>query len=251
MQTRQTHQPDTSRRLTWQTALRALLCVLAILAVWAAANACRRAAANRLIRRFEQGDRSRYADSQRLTREELAQYGVGDPARGRFVRCDLDGDGVDELLWNEPDHPLSGLGDTTRVQGIFACWNGAVSCIDLDLNDNTEYLFLGKGGSLVYTEPYYGTYEYENYDCVTLGPDRRFYPLYRLEIYNIYSMEELPGNWKEVHPDMAQPGIYCKKITPAGEGSAAEETTLSIAEFKAEYEALTGFAYESSDMFPI
>lgn len=123
--------------------------------------------------------------------------------------------------------------------------------------DCTEYLFLGKSGSLIYTAPYYGTYEYENYDCVTLGPNRRFYPLFRLEIYNIYSMDELPDDWNELHPDMTQPGIYCKKITkvtwnlPTGDESEGEETALSIAEFKAEYEALIGFAYESSYMFPI
>lgn len=244
-----TRRPETNRRFMRRTAL---LAGLAVLAAFLFAAAARRRAAdpNELIRRFEGGDHSCYADSRWLTHEELAQYSVGDPARGSFMRCDLDGDGVDELLWNDLTL-LPGMPDTTRIKGIFTCKNGAVSCIFLDLNDSSEFLFLGQSGRLVYTAPNYGTYLYENYDCVTFTPNGQYCPLYRLEIYNIYSMEEVNPNWGEIHPNMTQPGIYCKKVTRTsayGEVFAGEEAALTLDEFKDEYQALTGFAYESSAM---
>lgn len=127
-----------------------------------------------------------------------------------WIYYDLNEDGQDELILQEK----ASVADTRmkRIIGIFAEQRGQVLVIVWDVVDMGAFYYL-LNNQLIYTYHYYGIYDYESYTIYDydLQWDSRLVKGY--EYYNIDSMESLPPDWLDVHPDLSQEGTYFRKYT--------------------------------------
>lgn len=125
-----------------------------------------------------------------------------------WLYYDLNDDGQDELILQEK----TSVADTRikRIIGIFAEQQGQAFVILWDVNDMTEFCFLSNN-QLIYFDQYYGTYGYESYKIYEydLQWDKKLVKGY--EYYDIDSMENLPPDWLDMHPDLSQEGTYFLK----------------------------------------
>lgn len=164
----------------------------------------------------------------------------------KFVRCDINGDDIDELILREERSFRNGV---QRIIGIFVYQDYKMCCVYWDINDSTEYCFLGENGNVVYYTQHYGTYLYEEYSSVEFDSNWAQHVLIRLEIWNVYDLGEVRDDWTELHPDMSVEGIHCKKIILSQ--SKEEEVLvqpLSVEQFLTEFYKLTGFDFASMDI---
>ncbi len=159
-------------------------------------------------------------------------------------QLDLNGDGIDDLIWQ---YTGGGYGETQSIVGIFACDKDGARCIRWDTADMTEYYFCGPTGELMYMAPYYGLWnDCEPYKHCYYDREWNLIRDYDLVVFRIdleEGMEEYPQHveeWRENHPDMAESGVYFRKITDAGEEAMTKE------EFTEAWESVTGLKLYSS-----
>lgn len=199
------------------------------------------------IKSFQNGDFTRFIESESVNRADLQNaYKVEESQKNNeFVRYDINKDGIDELVWREKDELKGGM---KRILGIFVYQENSIKSIFWDVNDSTEFCFLGENGNIVYYTQYYGTYMYEEYNHIAFDADWKMSADYRLEIWNIYSLEEVGENWEDQHPDMANEGIYCKKkFISSADVLNVQEQAISKEEFLTEFIKLTGLEFIDSE----
>lgn len=160
-------------------------------------------------------------------------------------RLDLNGDGIDDLILEEAD-TVTDDSEEKRIIGIFACEEDTARCIEWDVNDVTAYSFAGSTGELMYTGGHYGgVVSTESYVHYYFNEDWDEIRDYMLVVYRIDSEmdEEYAKKWKEEHPDMAEDGIYYRKITD--KGADEEAKILTREELISIYETKTGYTFHS------
>lgn len=201
----------------------------------------------KIMTSFEKGDFSSL-NNNLITQKDISDiYQIKSEYEGaEFVRCDINGDDIDELILREKTLFRNAV---QRIIGVFAYQGHKMDCVYWDINDSTEYSFLGENGNVIYYMQHYGTYLYEEYNDVEFDSNWVQKISLRLEIWNVYDLEEVRDNWVELHPDMNVEGIYCKKII-LSQSKAEEEVVqpLSVEQFLTEFFELAGFNYASMDI---
>lgn len=93
--------------------------------------------------------------------------------------------------------------------------------------------------------------EFYNYDVIyqcTMDEEWHIKKKKALEIYNVYSMDELDEEWAERHPDMRKEGTYYKQVSFEEESLSSSNSErchadlISEEEFKLQYKEMTGEA---------
>lgn len=172
---------------------------------------------------------------------------LGTADRTEWVRYDIDRDGVDELIWQEKE--LAGGSGFKRIMAIYSHHNEEVKCFLWDINDCSEYFFLGESGKLVYYMFEYGVTDSQDYAHCVIDMENGIKYDYWLSIYNVYDTSELYDSWGEKHPDMMEVGMYYRKRIP-GPNQSEEQQYLTREQFLAEFYELTGVEYgERGDEF--
>ena len=169
--------------------------------------------------------------------EEMAY--VLEKAGGKTKRCDIDGDGFDELLilvqYDDEEYE--------RIDFILDYRNGSAVCLYYDWCDGGEWLFLGDDGKLIHCSrsftnacTYYGFYE-----CTlnARGIKDIDYTGYGVEACNVYESGDAGfWWWKGQEPEITQKGIYytrCGKELITKEQFLQEYKELTGAEFALDY----------------
>lgn len=169
---------------------------------------------------------------------------LGTADRTEWVRYDIDRDGVDELIWQEKE-PAGGSG-FKRIMAIYSHHNEEVKCFLWDINDCSEYFFLGESGKLVYYMFEYGVTDSQDYAYCVIDMENGIRYDYWLSIYNVYDTSELYDSWGEKHPDMMEVGMYYRKRIP-GPNQSEEQQYLTREQFLTEFYELTGVEYGDRD----
>lgn len=174
----------------------------------------------------------------------------GDDCQWR--RADVNGGGLQELinLHSQNDGRIF-----MPIDRIFAYKEGRVEMVFSDLNDYTEYLFLGRNGNLIYDYTSFGQVEYGSYSQYRFDVKWDKKLLDKLEIYyffdeEAYDEEEIDF-YKEQYPDTygrMGSGVYCfrsrmkteeeLKAFKEDEGQVLEAITEK--EFMDAYRQMTG-----------
>ncbi|MDE6389369.1 MAG: hypothetical protein K2L82_16435 [Lachnospiraceae bacterium] len=155
---------------------------------------------------------SKYCDPDRMVESlEMTYESEGDSRRTQ--RCDIDGDGFDELLLLIKYE----FEDYERIGFILDYRNGRAICIYLDWCDGNEWLFLGKEGKLIHCSSgnngacnYYGLRE-----CTlnARGIKDIDYTGYGIEVCDVYELDESGLWWWEgQQPEIEQTGIYFTEV---------------------------------------
>lgn len=172
-----------------------------------------------------------------------------------WKRADITGDEVPELLCQE-------VFDRKRqpIKFIFTYYQGKAELIFVDLNDYTEYYFLGDSGNLVYDYTDYGIVNYGSYERVLFSDEKDA----DIEDYHIiigqeriiaqffddwYDEEDI-AYYKERYPDTYGtygPGIYCYRETPTTQTDIRKQEwvreQITKEEFLDAYKDMTGFDF--------
>ncbi|MDE6845459.1 MAG: hypothetical protein K2J99_06795 [Lachnospiraceae bacterium] len=188
----------------------------------------------------------KYADPDIIIEElEMAYESDGDSRR--IERCDIDGDGFDELLLLSKYE----FEDYERIGFVLDYRNGRAICTYLDWCDGNEWLLLGNEGKLIHCSSsgscdYYGLME-----CTlnARGIKDIDYTGYGIEVFGIYEpVESGLWWWEGQQPEITQRGIYFAKVRPknaeeiedAGTADGWVKKLISKEQFLEEYAELTG-----------
>lgn len=194
-----------------------------------------------LIRQIRNGDFSNLELSNNISINEIKR--VYEKNNIELVECDINGDGLIELIWQEKDSYNNYM---RRIIAIFTFSNSKTKCVVWDVNDSTEFLFMSKLDNIIYYTQYYGLYDYNRYDYYVFDKDCNKEFLYGLCIYNIYDIQEINmAWWNEEHPEMTIEGVYYKKHTVrlTGEGKISNEEELEKKEFLNSFKEMTGIDF--------
>lgn len=197
---------------------------------------------------IEKGDFSvverKYADPETIVEElEMAYETDGDSSR--MLRSDIDGDGVEELLFLiQYDFE-----EYERIDFIIDYRNGRAVCTYLDWCDGNEWLILAKEGKLVHCLrsssewcTYYGLHEcvlnargIKELDCLGNG----------IEVCDVHQLGESGLWWWEgQQPEITQVGIYYTRMKEEnakdGTGGSVVKELISKEAFLASFVELTG-----------
>ncbi|MCM1155632.1 MAG: hypothetical protein NC392_09775 [Roseburia sp.] len=217
-------------------------------------NACQEAFAL-----FEQGDWSV------VVPETGTHYKEGKIAGAPYRRMDVNGDGLPELIYARMDV----WGNTFPIEFIYAYTGGMAKSVELvyvDLNDYTEYLFVGSGNNLVYDYSVYGQIDYGSYTRYQFDEDWKKQPLDRVEVYYFYDIdyynEEEDAWYKEIYPETYGSrggGYYFFKGRPVSSAKSDDapgnkwvQEEITKAEFEELYYEMSGldFFEENAEDFP-
>lgn len=181
--------------------------------------------------------------------EELEMAYESDGDTRRTERCDIDGDGFDELLLLIQYE----FEDYERIDFILDYRNGRAICTYLDWCDGNEWLFLGNEGKLIHCSSsdigscdYYGLME-----CTlnARGIKDIDYTGYGIEVFGVYeSVESGLWWWEGQQPEITQRGIYfaevrsknAEEIEDTGTAGGWIKELTSKEQFLEEYKELTG-----------
>lgn len=173
------------------------------------------------------------------TRIEGNYEGAKKRENHEWVQYDLNGDGMEDLIWQLKN------GEMSPITAIYACYEDYARCIYWDEADYTYYLFFSStenlirysGGADFYAREYFGCYEYD------LDWNLEF--VYGLMGYRIYGFEDWDREeWIKEHPEMGEPGIYFTKVTEVRPDGTEDEELLEHEEFFEMFWELTGFAFD-------
>lgn len=162
-------------------------------------------------------------------------------------RMDVNGDGLPELI----DVYGDSEGPVFPIEHIFAYTGGVaktVELVEVDLNDYTEYLYLGGNGNLIYDCCNFGILDCGQYGQYQFDENWDRELLQRLEIYYFskegYDEEEIE-RLKEGYPDTYGKrggGYYYFQSRPGADGELVKKELTKNAFTKA-YLEMTGFDF--------
>ncbi|MCM1156623.1 MAG: hypothetical protein NC314_03190 [Roseburia sp.] len=193
-----------------------------------------------------------YADSGMIP-ESLEMDYESESGTGRFERCDIDGDGFDELIFLIKYDTE----DFWRIAFILDYRNGRAVCVYYDWCDGNEWLALEDAGKLIHCSysnngscTYYGFYECS---LDARGIKDLDFTGYGLEMCDVYEDGDAGlWWWNGQRPEITQSGIYYTRVRAKNaEETAASGTTdgwvkelIAKEEFTAAYEELLGKAFK-------
>lgn len=137
-----------------------------------------------------------------------------------WVQHDLDGDGLNELVWQEKD---SHNQTANSIIGIFAFSADGAELVAWDVNDMTEYLFLSAAGNVIHCMGHYGTYSYVKYDHLVFDEEWNTALAYGLSSVCAYDDTEDIEGLKERFPYITELGIYYVKTSIDANGNMVTE----------------------------
>lgn len=165
---------------------------------------------------IEQGDCSAVV-------EHTDMYWSGRYNRGintSYQHADVNGDGLPELIIGKTLNDLQRI----PIDYIFAYTGGMAKTVELvytDLNDYTEWLFLGNDGNLIYDYSDHGEMHYGGYTRYQFDENWQEQALDKIVIYGFYDSdyydEEQNAGYQEYYPDTYGSrggGYYFFKGTP-------------------------------------
>lgn len=198
---------------------------------------------------IEQGDYSSLEDEEEKSQLENT-YGISTEYEGKWCRADVNGDGMEELILQSE---VQFRGSIRPIDYILTYVSGKTEIVYSDLNDSTEFLFLGKDDSLIYYNQFYGVYAWNGYTECRFDAKWNLEKISGLEIYGIsdfecYDEEELAWIKEHLPENATQEGCYFYKdrlktpeeLQADDNGEFWTKETLSQAQFLEEYEAITG-----------
>lgn len=169
-----------------------------------------------------------------------------------WVQKDLNGDNIQDLILQEVQDVSESESGIKRIYAIISCAPENVKCVMLDLNDMTNFDFLTDSGILVTYGQHYGQYKYQKYSCFTYDENWVKKDLYKLEAYQIDSLEEFSEQaryemtkiWKEKFGVDFGTGEYYG-LLESKDGNSQEEQYLYLTkeEFVQIYEEVVGTKY--------
>lgn len=181
-----------------------------------------------------------------------------------YQRMDVNGDGLPELLIGEMNSSIQRI----PIVYIYTYTGGMAKTVELvytDLNDFTEYLFLGNGENLIYDYSTHGQMHCGDYTRYQFDENWNKQPLDMIVIYGFYDTdyydEEENDRYKEHYPDTYGSrggGYYFFKGSPiineeSGIGVVNDWTLKEITEeeFVDIYYEMTGFDFfeENTDFY--
>lgn len=141
-----------------------------------------------------------------------------------WIVSDINKDGFGELILQEIA-PIYGSLCKHRIVAVFTYQVKKMHCTLIDVNDNTEYYFLGNNGNMIYsTEDFLANGNFGEYFCCTIDEEGEVKRSYRLNIAYMNETDEI---------------FYVKAIEPKW-----ENMDMTREEFFAEYQEMTGFVFE-------
>lgn len=166
-----------------------------------------------------------------------------------LCRMDVNGDGLPELISVEGDRE----GPVFPIAHIYAYTGGmtkTVELVDVDLNDYTEYLYLGGNGNLIYDYSNFGVIDHGQYEQYQFDENWDRELLQRLEVYYFWKEgydEEETERLKEGYPDTYGKrggGYYYFQSRPGADGELVKKELTKNAFMKA-YLEMTGFDFRT------
>lgn len=122
----------------------------------------------------------------------------------RYQRADVNGDGLPELIIGQTHYDLQRI----PIDYIYTYTGGMAKTVELvytDLNDYTEFLFLGNGENLIYDYSDHGEDHYGCYTRYQFDANWQRQALDKIVIYGFYDTdyydEEADTWYKEHYPD--------------------------------------------------
>lgn len=178
----------------------------------------------------------------------------------RYQRKDINGDGLPELIISRVNSNLQ----RAPIEYIYAYTGRMVKTVELvytDLNDYTEFLFLGSGGNLIYDYSDHGEMQYGCYTRYQFDENWQKQALDKIVIYGFYDTdyydEEDNARYQGYYPDTYGSrggGNYFFKGTPIVDEESGVVSDWSLeeiteGEFVEIYYEMTGFDFfeENSD----
>lgn len=200
----------------------------------------------------EEGDFSvvvkKYSDPNGMLESLKDAYELDGDTR-RTVRCDIDGDGFDELLLLIQYE----FEDYERIDFILDYRNGRAICTYLDWCDGNEWLFLGDEGKLIHcTSSDNGSCKFYGLMECTLnvrGIKDIDYTGCGIEVCDVYeSGEQGLWWWEGQQPEITQSGIYfaevrvksAEEIEDTGTAGGWIKKLIAKEQFLEKYKELTG-----------
>ena len=181
--------------------------------------------------------------------ESLEEAYASDGDTRRLERCDIDGDGFDELLLLIKYE----FEDYERIDFILDYRNGWAACTYFDWCDGNEWLLLGNAGKLIHcSHSNNGSCDYYGFKECTLnarGIKDIDYTGYGIEVIDVYeSLESGLWCWEGQQPEITQRGIYfagvrsksAEEIEDSGTAGGWIKQLISKEQFLEEYKELTG-----------
>lgn len=202
-----------------------------------------------VFRQIEQGDYSSLENEEEKVQLENA-YAVISEHDGKWRLADVNGDGMEELILQSE---VQYRGSIRPIDYILTYVSGKTEIVYRDLNDATEFLFLGKEDRLIYYNQFYGVYAWNGYTECRFDAKWNLEKISGLEIYGLsdldsYDEEELAWIKEHLPENVRQEGccFYKDRLKTPEELQAGDneefwtEEPLSQAQFLEEYENMTG-----------
>lgn len=182
-------------------------------------------------------------DPERLAEELEMAYGDG--TSRRTIRCDIDGDGFEELLI------LNQYKDEEweRIDFILDYRNGGAVCLYYDWCDGMEWLLLGKDNRLVHcscsNSSYCTYYGFQECTLNARGIKEIDYIGNGVEACNVHQRGEGDQGfwwWSGQQPEITEEGVYFTRTYKenTAEGSKTKKELISREEFAKAFTELTG-----------
>lgn len=183
-----------------------------------------------------------------------------------YQRMDVNGDGLPEFIISHVNSNFQRM----PIEYIYTYTGGMTKTVELvytDLNDYSEYLFLGNEGNLIYDYSDHGQIQYGAYTRYIFDENWKKQPLDKIVIYGFYDTdyydEEENARYKEHYPDTYGSrggGYYFFSGSPivneeSGSGVINDWTLEEITEeeFVDIYYEMTGFDFfeENTDFLSV
>ena len=142
-----------------------------------------------------------------------------------FRRYDLNGDGVDELIWQNKECRNQNM---KPIIGIFVQESGKTKCVFWDEYDVTEFYYLSKAGNIIYYYWNYGVGRYDTYEYYIFDKEWNPVKQHRLDILGV---DEAALSQR---PEFEETGIFFYN----SEGKLTEQ------QFRVEFKKLMGVDFD-------
>jgi hypothetical protein len=157
-----------------------------------------------------------------------------------WIEYDINRDGTDELIYQFKNYPNNIV---KAIVGMFAVNGEKAKLVLFDIFEMPRFYFLSKNGNIIYSDFWYGTTDYDSYWLCEFDKEWNIEVVYKLELHYIYDLSELPSDWKEIHPNMNDIGVYYS-ICYVNQDQEDYVEDLDEEEFYKLFEEMTGFSFD-------
>jgi hypothetical protein len=208
--------------------------ILIIIALMLAAG-CGKNADNATLAEIERIKTGDFSGIVEADQRETAAYVTSVSDGMVWVEHDINGDGLNELIYQLVD---SGYKDMKPIAAVFAFQNQETRLVISDTIDGSEFYFLSENGNIIYHYSYYSYFNEDIYYYCAFDSECAPERVYGLHVLNIFDMSSMPGKWAEEHPDTPTQGVYYTKHAARDDGWRQEK--MEKRQFEKAFEEMTG-----------